>query len=48
MKIYLAGPLGFSEPGRFFLNQVFVPLLRDRRYQLLDPFALTDPANAGD
>jgi hypothetical protein len=44
MKIYLAGPFGFSEPGRSFLKQVLEPLLRDHGYQPLEPFALTDPA----
>jgi nucleoside 2-deoxyribosyltransferase len=44
MKIYLAGPLGFSEPGGSFLNKVLVPLLREHGYQPLNPFALTDPA----
>ena len=42
-RIYLAGPLGFSELGR--LGQAaLVALARDLGHELVDPFALTPPA----
>jgi nucleoside 2-deoxyribosyltransferase len=42
LKVYLAGPLGFSEAGRVFHNDHIVPALRDLGHQILDPFALAD------
>ncbi len=42
MKIYLAGPLGFSEAGRSFHNGVLVPSLLDKGHELLDPWQLND------
>jgi nucleoside 2-deoxyribosyltransferase len=42
LKIYLAGPLGFSEAGRAFHNDIVVPTLRKLGYAVLDPFALAD------
>jgi nucleoside 2-deoxyribosyltransferase len=44
MKIYLAGPLGFSEAGRDFHNRVLVPMLTDLGHEILDPWLLTDLA----
>lgn len=44
MKIYLAGPLGFSEAGRAFHEQRVVPMLRALGHDLLDPW--TDPDGA--
>lgn len=44
MRIYLAGPLGFSEAGRHFHDGVLVPVLRGAGHGLLDPWRLTDPA----
>jgi len=41
--IYLASPLGFSEAGRHFYNSVLVPFVRRLGYEVLDPWALTDP-----
>ncbi len=42
-RIYLAGPLGFSELGR--LGQAaLVALARDLGHELVDPFALTPQA----
>lgn len=41
MKIYLAGPLGFSEAGRFYYNQVLIPAIRKPGYELLDPWTFT-------
>jgi len=42
MKIYLAGPLGFSEAGRQFHNDVLVPTLSGLGHDVLDPWTLTD------
>jgi nucleoside 2-deoxyribosyltransferase len=42
LKIYLAGPLGFSEAGRVFHNDAVVPALRKLGHTVLDPFALAD------
>jgi len=44
MRIYLAGPLGFSEAGRHFHDGVLVPALAAAGFALLDPWRLTDPA----
>ncbi|HXJ80321.1 MAG TPA: nucleoside 2-deoxyribosyltransferase [Candidatus Methylomirabilis sp.] len=43
-RIYLAGPLGFSEAGRHFHASVLVPFVRDLGYEVIDPWTLTDPA----
>lgn len=43
MRIYLAGPLGFSEAGRHFHTQVLVPALARYGHDVLDPWRLTDP-----
>ena len=42
MKIYLAGPLGFSEVGRSFHEKEIIPLLERRGHVVLDPWKLTD------
>lgn len=42
IPIYPAGPLGFSEAGRYFYNRVFIPLLLDIGFDPLDPWKLTD------
>src|SRR5262249_9322763 len=39
IKIYLAGPLGFSEAGRAFHNDHVKPLLQALGHVLLDPWA---------
>jgi nucleoside 2-deoxyribosyltransferase len=44
MKVYISGPLGFSDIGRLFHNQVLVPTIRGLGYQVLDPWTLTDQA----
>ena len=44
IKVYLAGPLGFSEAGRHFQGGVLLPLLRGIGLEVIDPWALTDPA----
>lgn len=41
--VYLAGPLGFSEAGRYFVKDVLVPEMTRHGYQPIDPFSLTDP-----
>jgi nucleoside 2-deoxyribosyltransferase len=38
IKIYLAGPLGFSEAGRAFHNKRIIPLLRKLGHRALDPW----------
>lgn len=43
MKIYVAGPLGFSEIGRSFQRTVLFPELLRLGYEVLDPWQLTDP-----
>ncbi len=40
-KAYLAGPYGFSEAGRSFYQDRFLPLVREAGYDVLDPWALT-------
>ena len=42
MKIYLAGPLGFSEAGRFYQDTVLIPALARAGYEIIDPWRLTD------
>jgi nucleoside 2-deoxyribosyltransferase len=43
-RVYVASPLGFSEAGRHFADTVLLPLLRRLGLEVLDPWALTDPA----
>jgi len=43
-RIYLAGPLGFSEAGRHFYNAVLVPYVQGLGYEVLDPWTLTEAA----
>jgi nucleoside 2-deoxyribosyltransferase len=43
-SVYMASPLGFSEAGRHFHNAVLVPFVKDLGYDVLDPWALADPA----
>jgi nucleoside 2-deoxyribosyltransferase len=42
VKIYVASPLGFSEAGRAFHDDVLVPPLRGLGHEVLDPWRLTD------
>jgi hypothetical protein len=42
MKIYTAGPLGFSEAGRAFHNNTVIPEIRRLGHEPLDPWTLTD------
>ncbi len=44
MKIYLAGPLGFSESGRAFHKDSVIAEIVRLGHTPLDPWALTDPA----
>ena len=44
MKIYLAGPLGFSEAGRSFHEGVIVPAISRLGHETLDPWKLTSVA----
>jgi nucleoside 2-deoxyribosyltransferase len=43
VRIYMAGPLGFSEAGRHFHQSVLVPFVTRLGYDVLDPWTLTDP-----
>jgi nucleoside 2-deoxyribosyltransferase len=43
IRLYLAGPLGFSEAGRQFHGSVLIPLVRRLGYEAVDPWSLTDP-----
>jgi len=43
-KLYLAGPLGFSEPGRSFLYNDLIPALEGLGFSVLNPWDLTDPS----
>jgi nucleoside 2-deoxyribosyltransferase len=43
MKIYLAGPLGFSEAGRFYQDSILLPALGRTGHDILNPWTLTDP-----
>ena len=42
MRIYLAGPYGFSEAGRHFYHGVLIPLVADLGHEAIDPWALID------
>ena len=42
-RVYMASPLGFSEAGRHFYATVLLPFVRGLGYEVLDPWALTDP-----
>jgi len=42
-RIYMAGPLGFSEAGRHFSRTVLIPFLSGLGYDVVDPWSLTDP-----
>jgi nucleoside 2-deoxyribosyltransferase len=41
-KLYVAGPLGFSEAGRSYYSGTLVPHLKTIGYEILDPWKLTD------
>lgn len=41
-RIYVAGPLGFSEAGRHFYTSVLVPFVSGLGYEVLDPWTRTD------
>jgi nucleoside 2-deoxyribosyltransferase len=43
MKLYLAGPLGFSEAGRDFYYRVLIPGLERAGHAVLDPWKLIAP-----
>ena len=43
-RIYMAGPLGFSEAGRHFHASVLVPYVRALGYEVVDPWALIEPS----
>jgi nucleoside 2-deoxyribosyltransferase len=41
IKVYLAGPLGFSEAGKAFMNDRLIPLLEAAGVEVLNPWAST-------
>ncbi len=41
-KLYLAGPLGFSEAGVYFQDKELVPSLEKAGFQVINPWKLTD------
>jgi len=43
-RIYMAGPLGFSEAGRHFHASILVPYVRALGYEVVDPWAIIEPA----
>jgi nucleoside 2-deoxyribosyltransferase len=43
-KVYVAGPLGFTEPGRHYHGAVVLPALVDAGFEPLDPWVLDDDA----
>jgi nucleoside 2-deoxyribosyltransferase len=45
-RCYLASPLGFSEAGRHYYSQVYLPALA-AVVEPVDPWALTTPADIG-
>ncbi len=42
-RVYLAGPLGFSEAGRHFHHAVLMPFIEALGYHVLDPWSLIAP-----
>jgi nucleoside 2-deoxyribosyltransferase len=44
VRIYTAGPLGFSEAGRAFHENIILPALRKFGHEPLDPWKLTSQA----
>jgi nucleoside 2-deoxyribosyltransferase len=44
VKIYLAGPLGFSEAGRSYQDTILIPALARAGWDVVDPWRLTDRA----
>jgi len=44
MRIYIAGPLGFSEAGRTFYYDKLIPAVGQLGHEALDPWTLTDPS----
>ena len=43
IRIYLAGPLGFSEAGSHFHTTVLIPYVEGLGFEVIDPWTLTDP-----
>jgi len=38
-SIYIASPYGFTDSGRFFLNERMLPLIKKYEFKILDPWA---------
>ena len=43
MQIYIASPLGFSEAGKDFYNNILIPQVKSLGHEVFDPWKLTDP-----
>jgi len=43
-NVYIASPLGFNEPGRYWAAEVLYPALATAGWAVLDPWAGRDPA----
>ncbi|MCA9459314.1 MAG: nucleoside 2-deoxyribosyltransferase [Nanoarchaeota archaeon] len=41
-KIYLASPLGFSEIGREYYNNIIIPKIKNLGFEILDPWKEND------
>ncbi|MFP4116826.1 MAG: nucleoside 2-deoxyribosyltransferase [Candidatus Aenigmatarchaeota archaeon] len=37
--VYLANPLGFSEPGRYFLQEELIPEVEELGFDVINPFS---------
>lgn len=46
-RCYIASPLGFSEPGRYYYREVYLPAL-SRVVEPVDPWALTSEEEIAD
>ncbi len=46
-RAYIASPLGFTEPGRQYYTQVYLPALSEV-IEPLDPWSFTSPAEVAD
>jgi nucleoside 2-deoxyribosyltransferase len=42
LKAYVAGPDGFSESGKIFHKDVFLPLIRESGIEVIDPWQLDE------
>src|SRR3954454_16256803 len=43
LRCYVASPLGFTDAGRHYYNEIYLPALREV-VEVIDPWAMTEPA----